>query len=268
MNDSLENNDEAPPRLRIKRGAPVGAGPTTPCPQCHADMPKDAVLCVQCGYDARSGQRLRTRTAWPQKLMMGASVLASLAVAVAAVVILVRVLGSSDTGTMLPEPVVPVESEPRATPRPATTIPEKEIESVSVTRITPAEVEQEAPPAAAEDTEPGTTARPDTDKGTDPGTTTSEDPAHEALRRRLQEGLDERMPMYAVGDEVALRRTDGLVHRGQLAGVRDGHALVVDGERRERVRIDELDRDTRLRLDPELRERRIKHRMQQLLDNQ
>ncbi len=30
------------------------------CPQCHAELPKHAVLCIHCGYDFKTGRRLKT----------------------------------------------------------------------------------------------------------------------------------------------------------------------------------------------------------------
>ena len=32
------------------------------CPSCSADMPRDAALCVQCGYDVQKGQHIQTDT--------------------------------------------------------------------------------------------------------------------------------------------------------------------------------------------------------------
>ncbi len=256
MNESASNNQDAPPRLRVKKDVSPGARPHKPCPQCEADMPEDAVLCVKCGYDARSGKRLKTR-AWPHVFTMAASIFASLVVVTVGIVILVGVLGGDRADPPLPEPVAPAEPTARPAPSPTPTEPTDDEEIVD------AEDEQEEPADQVEDDD---TPREEPETVSDEPA--AEDEIQEVLREQLRAGLDERLPMYAMGDEVALRRTNGLVHRGQLAGVRDGFALVVDGEQRERVRLDELDRDSRLRLEAELRERFVEHRLQQILNSQ
>jgi hypothetical protein len=43
----------APPPPIVK-----AAAPTTNCPICKASVPKDAVLCVKCGYNFKTGKRL------------------------------------------------------------------------------------------------------------------------------------------------------------------------------------------------------------------
>ncbi len=42
-------------------GEPAPSSPTEArCPECGADLPPGAVLCVNCGYDLREGRRLET----------------------------------------------------------------------------------------------------------------------------------------------------------------------------------------------------------------
>lgn len=58
-------------RAATRKPSAVGASATTSCMLCHKPMPADAVLCVSCGYDARSGRRLgkaKTSTSIRSKL--------------------------------------------------------------------------------------------------------------------------------------------------------------------------------------------------------
>ncbi len=165
--------------------------------------------------------------------MMGLSVVASVIVAATAIMILISV--KSDVAT---------SSTTSTHPPPST-------DSL------PAVVQSAMPPETI-----GTTERTNPPARAVPPATDEADRVR-ALQQ-LRQSLDERWPMYAMGDTVALRRTDGLVHRGQLAGVRDGYTLLVDGDRRERVRLDVLDGASRLRVDPDWREQRVAQRLEQL----
>jgi hypothetical protein len=49
----------APPR-RADSPAPRPAGPQEPCPACGSAMASDAVLCIECGFNLKTGKRLRT----------------------------------------------------------------------------------------------------------------------------------------------------------------------------------------------------------------
>lgn len=42
----------------------------TPCPSCSAMLPDNAVLCVQCGYNLQTGQKLQTMTATGERIGM------------------------------------------------------------------------------------------------------------------------------------------------------------------------------------------------------
>lgn len=86
-----------------------------------------------------------------------------------------------------------------------------------------------------------------------------------ALRARLVKSLDQSRPLYVYGDSVELRRKNGRMHRGVFLGVYDDLALVVYGDIRDRVPLDELDRDSRIRTDPVYRERMIEARIEYLV---
>lgn len=40
------------------------------CPNCNAELPENAVLCVQCGYNIQTGQRMQTLTATGERVGM------------------------------------------------------------------------------------------------------------------------------------------------------------------------------------------------------
>lgn len=256
MHEQQDQNEDAP-KLRLKRNAETGDAPSRKCPTCGAEMAGDAVLCVQCGYDFRSGAVLKTSTGISHTLVVVAGVLISVVVAALAIVILVNIFKSDPA----PVPPLPTEETP-AQPLPA------HLE------------ESEAPVPAEPDTiEPRPELEPD--KPVDPKTETDEDEPPEepaksevdleaekaAVRRSLRESLDDRVPPHLIGDNVALRRLNGFVHRGKLVAIRDGMALVVDGEIRERVPLNELDRDSRLLVDEEFRERLVESRLRAMMEN-
>ena len=83
-------------------------------------------------------------------------------------------------------------------------------------------------------------------------------------RDQLREQLEGRYPPILIGDNVALRMANGFVHRGRYLGMRDGIAVVSDNGERIRVPIAELDRESRLRADPEARELLVEQRLQQM----
>ena len=224
-----------PPRLRVNRGAPLGSSqPVRRCPQCGDHVRDDEVLCVECRRTIQRRTPDRTRTALSVYVMLGLSIAASIIVAAAAIMILVSIRADRD----------PFTTATQAPPPPHDYGPPN----------IHAALETGADEASDRATPSAPTAEP----------ATSETDRVDALQQRLRDSLDARWPMYDMGDTVALRRTDGLVHRGQLAGVRDGYTLLVDGNRRERVPLDALDAESRLRVDSDWRERRVAQRLHQL----
>jgi hypothetical protein len=76
--------DAPPTRRRKKKKArppsrPRIEGPTKKCPNCDQDMPEAAVLCIECGYNVQTGQKLDTvrerfHREWPSDLSLPARV--------------------------------------------------------------------------------------------------------------------------------------------------------------------------------------------------
>ena len=56
MSDTPET--EKTPDLHVLHDAPDLTGPGKPCPKCGAKAPADAILCVQCGYNFKTGKKL------------------------------------------------------------------------------------------------------------------------------------------------------------------------------------------------------------------
>jgi type IV secretory pathway VirB10-like protein len=83
------------------------------------------------------------------------------------------------------------------------------------------------------------------------------------VRDRLRISLNRAAPPFELGDRVELRRTNGMLHRGQLVSVSSNDLLIVDGEIRERVPLRELDYPSRLRVDPVMRESLIERRLRE-----
>jgi hypothetical protein len=83
----------------------------TRCPSCGASLAEGAVICVQCGYDFRSGRRVDEEVAPRTNPLMIAGV--ALLVAVAAVLVAWRILSSDTTvaPVVVPPPSVVVVAE-------------------------------------------------------------------------------------------------------------------------------------------------------------
>lgn len=266
--DDQQNEDSETPKLRMKQETPAASDASKSCPQCESSLPQDAVLCVQCGYDFRSGTTHKTATGLPHTLGVLAAVVISVAVAAVAILILINVFKNDDAvAPVATSPVDPPPPPPAHVPLPPETVLEPTAIAEPVATPEPpdpvapveADVSVETPDEAADAAEP-------VDDHSDEEMDTVDTQQEEAdLRRALRDSLNQRVPAHQIGDEVALRRMNGFVHRGELVAIRDGMALVVDGEIRERVPLNELDRDSRLLVDEAFRERLVESRLQGML---
>lgn len=73
--------------------------------------------------------------------------------------------------------------------------------------------------------------------------------------------LDERYPLYAINDYVKMRRLNGLILRGQFIGVKDDVVLLLQNGQIQNILLTQLDRDSRIRIDPVFREKAIQFQM-------
>lgn len=166
------------------------------------------------------------------------------------VVLLLLALFTLTAGTIAV--LIRVFEEPASAPAPVL-MEETHVAPKDPTKTTIAPAKPAAPePASIQDEEWDHDEAPD-----EPGDVST-------LRARLVQSLDKSQPLYAYGDSVELRRANGQVHRGVFLGINDDLALVVDGDIRERVPLEELDRASRIRTDPVYRERMIEARIEYL----
>lgn len=203
-------------------------------------MPENAVLCVKCGHDMRTGTRYQPRAAAANLLRLlttgiGIVILAGLARTY------LRRRAEQEAPPVpatagKPEAAEPADGlpaeEPQAPPAPA---------DASIVEAPPAGVTQEVAASAAP--APVEAA----------ATPASSAQADEAMMRTYEEGLQrwlaQRYPPYVSGDEAVLRRANGRVHRGKVfeIGV-DRVSLLTDGAREE-IPFALLDHGSRLRCD-------------------
>jgi len=258
MDDQDTERTSSP--LHVKRDPVAATEPAKACPSCGSEMPAEAVLCVQCGYDFRSGAVHKTAKHIPYALGVILAVVVSVVITAVAIVVLLNVFRSDDPSPPpTTTPVDPAPPQPAHVAVPADVAPE------------PAERVETPPAPEPEPIDPSEAVDPPLEEEIDDEDAIQDeaDPRQqeEELRRSLRDALDERVPPRRIGDTVELRRLNGFVHRGELVAIRDGVALVVDGEIRERVPLQELDRDSRILVDEEFRERLVNSRLRGMLRN-
>lgn len=225
-------------RLQVKKDAPVAGG--TRCPSCGALMAEGAVLCVQCGFDNRTGRRVAEQ---PSRSQLVQTVLA-----VVGVVILAGLAWTYYRNTMSPREA-PQAAEPAAGG-------EQDFPEPPVS--TAAEPELPAEPGATQTVVAATNAPavPDPQKEIDLRKAAAE------YRVNLKKQLDARNPLYRVGESVVLYRTNGQVYRGTLESVRSNLVVVSVAGAATPVPLDTLERSSRVRCDVAFRNRVIEHEVQ------
>ena len=200
------------------------------CPSCGMKMAAQAVICIQCGYDTRTGSQYLDN---PQKSRMLQWVLWGFGLLILAGLAKTFVFTGGtgeDRGTVVPPlQQAPVAAVPAETP--ATTSETAAVQAAAGV--------QPAVPSAAADV-------------------TNKSPAEIAeleaeYRARLNEQLATTYPMYAPGDAVVLRRINGMVNRGTLTELKPEAVIVVGGGQTNEIPLKALDRSSRLKCDPALR---------------
>ncbi len=228
--------------MEIQRNAPTLAG-VKACPSCKAQIEKDAVLCIHCGYNLATGEKVGGSSfANNKKIVWLGAGAGLLVVAALAASMLLR------SEPPPPPPFVPDVQAPAATPPPAAAV-EGEPEVLEVA----------AEPEPAD--EPEEPARP----------TPEELAAAEAEAQRiefqarkvqaqatLRQQMEEREPMFTVGETIEVRRRNGLVHTGELQGYAGSGtnrvAVITTSTGEIGVPLLALDPPSRRRLDAEFRE--------------
>lgn len=236
MASSLQfKKEEEPPEIR--------------CPSCGASLPEGSVLCVQCGYDFRSGRRVDEEVAPRSNPLMIAGV--ALLVAVAAVLVAWRILSD---GESVPPPVAApapvVAPAPPAEPAPVPAAP-------ATTTVAAVEAPVVSNPVAVVEAVVETNTVP-VEPPVDPAVLAGEQ------RVIVTEQLDQQAPMYQAGDELELRLTNGLVQRGVFVSRTEQNLLIQVGSNQTKVmEFSLLDRGSRVRGDAAYRSRYIEFHVNQ-----
>jgi phage FluMu protein Com len=245
--------------MTIQHGAPTLAG-SRPCPSCKTPVERDAVLCIHCGYNFASGKKVGAEN-WFAKnqkiaLLAGGGLV---------------VLGLGLAYVFWPETPAPPPYVPAAVPAPATAKPAADAAPVTATAqpAQPAQPVEPPPPPkptpeelAAQQAEAERVAREAEEKRL-----AEERAAFEAKKiqaeMNLRQQLEVREPMHRLGENVELRRKNGVLHKGELqrfAGTGTGRVAVVATALGEiGVPLVELDPASRRRVDPDYREAFIGH---------
>lgn len=93
------------------------------------------------------------------------------------------------------------------------------------------------------------------------------DPRRDPRYRALAEKMDARIPAAFPNDAVKIRRLNGQILRGQYLGLKDGAVLLLQNGEIQNILPDQLDRDSRLRVDPAYREKAIQFQMSKMTEN-
>jgi hypothetical protein len=211
------------------------------CPSCGESSPHGAVICVSCGYDKRTGRRTgepRTKMGLPIGRIISTAVVLGL-IGAGAYVLLNRHNEGGGPIVSEAEPAAATEAKAPTTPaKPAP--PPAPTTVVAVAETTGAE---------------GDAARAGGDEATDVGTTPAMSPE---AREQLALRIDQRFPLFAEGEAVALRMTNGIMRRGAFKGL-DGSNVVVAAASGETsaIPVTSLDIASRLRCDPDYRVRYV-----------
>lgn len=218
---------EGSAKLQIKHDS-VGAGGKR-CSSCGATMASESVICIQCGYDTRTGSQYLDN---PQKSRMLQWVLWGfgliILVGLAKTFVFSGGTGEGQEATAPSAPPAPVAVAPIA--------PTATGETAAVQAV--AGVQTSLSPAAAD--------------------VTNKSPIDVAkleveYRATLNEQMGTTYPLYAPGDAVVLRRVNGLVHRGTLSEMKPDSVVVVAGGQTNEISLKVLDRASRLKCDPVFR---------------
>ncbi len=226
--NTISISSSTPKELQIQRDAPNLSGAKT-CPSCKATLGRDAVLCIRCGHDFKTGKKI-VKPSWFAENKV--AVFSSSASLVVAILVMAFIFWPKTP----PPPIAPI-TPPLATQPPATPPPKPAPPPAS----TPAQL-------AAKQAE--------TDRAL---FETKKRQAEQTLRRQL----DANKPMYKLGSAVELRRKNGVMDKGTLqefTGTSSNRiAIVVTPTQKTAVPIVSLDPDSRIRIDSDYREAFIRH---------
>lgn len=203
---------------------------TQECPNCARSIPLDAVVCTECGYHLEKQKVVHSHPVMDRRVLIAGTVSAFVVLLVGVVFFFMfhsldRVSKQNDSQE-LTEAVVTaeelnVEPAPQPVPDPLPVVQPEYSESNYL-----AAVEYKV----------------------------------DQWRNEFERELDARFPQYSSRQQVVLRRSTGLIHRGILKKMGPVFLeLEQDGVLME-IPVEELDRSTRLKCDPAYRKRYVDYR--------
>ena len=243
------------PELTVQRDAPNLSG-GRPCPSCKAQIARDAMLCVHCGYNFATGKKTGD-PAPPNPLLVVLGVAALIAAGLGAAYWLWPTAEPPPPAAVPANESLAIATEPTPVPAPPaapTNAPAKE----------PAKPEK--PPKPAATSKPPPPPAPSREeiaaqKAAAEQAAFADKKAKAEQNLRLQ--LASREPLYEPNEAVELRRKNGILDKGVFtgfAGTGTGRvALVATPTGEIGVPLAVLDNPSRRRLDPEYREAFIQH---------
>jgi hypothetical protein len=219
---------EGAAKLQVKHEGAIAGG--NRCPSCGASMAAEAIICIQCGYDTRTGSQYLDN---PQKSRMLQWVLWGFGLIILAGLAKTFVFkgGSVEDRDMVVSPA-----------RQAPAVPES-----AAPTATPGETAAQQPAAGVNTATPPAVVSATNKSPVDIEKLESE------YRATLNDQLATTYPMYAPGDAVVLRRVNGMVHRGTLVALKPDAVVVVGGGQTNEIPMKVLDRASRLKCDPAFR---------------
>lgn len=244
---------EAPQKLTVQHNAPNLSGAQA-CPACKAQIARDAVLCIHCGYNLKT--RRKAEGSGSNKglfILLGAGLVV---VAIGAAYLL------WPASEPLPPPVATSAAQPAVAPAAVTAA------APAPTAPVPAPVTNEPAPAAApaEPVAPPPPPAPTADELA-AQKAAADKAAFEAKKIQAEQNLRlqlaSREPLYKVNEPVELRRKNGVVDKGTLTSFSgtgtDRVVLVATPTGEVGIPLIQLDGPSRRRVDPEYREAFIQH---------
>ncbi|HBA83208.1 MAG TPA: hypothetical protein DCZ95_03850 [Verrucomicrobia bacterium] len=208
-------------------------------------MPEGAVLCVQCGYNARTGTRIGAGSPRGSAARIAFWV-GGFAVAMALVLVVFK------QRTAPPPPPALAAQDSLATPASENPAPALVSTGDAAQALT----------TSLSSTAAVVTATSDRSLTNGSSNVFLE----KDVRAKLSAQLDERFPIYKPGDSVALRRANGLIHRGEFRGLDGTNVVLMAASNRIEAPVDVLDQPSRLRCDPAYRIKWLEYTLQRQME--
>ena len=212
-------------------------------------MGQDAVICIQCGYDQRSGLQFSGKPLVPggrSRVML-----------IVGIVILAGLVWSLMRPTEEPVEIVELSSD-----QPSDTVAQADGRDASPV----ASSAPQAPESAVVDGSSSTVQTATAEASPTSEAATEERQAmEERIRAQLAGQIKMSYPVYTNGEHVALRRVNGMIHRGTYLGVNSNAVVILVGRDPMRVPLAVLDTSTRLRSDSDSRAKFIDYHVKKRL---